>query len=72
MSRFDIVSNHFWSNPYRFASFMNTNLFNGKELVQPENLVSVDRKYDSCVRDVLMLWKTKEQRIYLAVENQLV
>lgn len=72
MSRFDSISNHFWYDPDRFASFMNTNLFHGKEIIHPKDLEQVDHRYDSYVRDVIFLWKTKEYRIYLAIENQLV
>ena len=68
---FDQVSNDFWSNKQRFASFMNTNLFNGKEIIQTKDLVCVDRRYDQYVRDVIMKYKKGKEEMYLAIENQL-
>lgn len=72
MNRFDTVSNRFWYDPARFASFMNANLYAGKDIIQPCDLVSVDRRYDHCTRDVIMKWTTDKQEMYLAIENQLV
>ena len=72
MNRFDTVSNRFWYDPARFASFMNANLYAGKDIIQPDDLVSVDRRYDHCTRDVIMKWTTDKQEMYLAIENQLV
>lgn len=54
MNRFDTVSNRFWYDPARFASFMNANLYAGKDIIQPCDLVSVDRRYDHYTRDVIM------------------
>ena len=72
MNRFDTVSNRFWYDPVRFASFMNANLYAGKDIIQPGDLVPVDRRYDHCTRDVIMKWTTDKQEMYLAIENQLV
>ena len=72
MNRFDTVSNRFWYDPVRFASFMNANLYAGKDIIQPCDLVTVDRRYDHCTRDVIMKWTTDKQEMYLAIENQLV
>ena len=72
MNRFDTVSNHFWYDPARFASFMNANLYAGKDIIQPDDLVPVDRRYDHYTRDVIMKWTTDKQEMYLAIENQLV
>ena len=72
MNRFDTVSNRFWYDPARFASFMNANLYAGKDIIQPDDLVPVDRRYDHCTRDVIMKWTTDKQEMYLAIENQLV
>ena len=72
MNRFDTVSNRFWYDPARFASFMNANLYAGKDIIQPDDLVSVDRRYDHCTRDVIMKRTTDKQEMYLAIENQLV
>ena len=72
MNRFDTVSNRFWYDPVRFASFMNANLYAGKDIIQPGDLVTVDRRYDHCTRDVIMKWTTDKQEMYLAIENQLV
>ena len=72
MNRFDTVSNRFWYDPARFASFMNANLYAGKDIIQPGDLVPVDRRYDHCTRDVIMKWTTDKQEMYLAIENQLV
>ena len=72
MNRFDTVSNRFWYDPVRFASFMNANLYAGKDIIQPDDLVSVDRRYDHYTRDVIMEWTTDKQEMYLTIENQLV
>ena len=72
MNRFDTVSNRFWYDPVRFASFMNDNLYAGKDIIQPDDLVPVDRRYDHYTRDVIMKWTTDKQEMYLAIENQLV
>ena len=72
MNRFDTVSNRFWYDPVRFASFMNANLYAGKDIIQPDDLVSVDCRYDRCTRDVIMKWTTDKQEMYLDIENQLV
>lgn len=72
MNRFDTVSNRFWYDPARFASFMNANLYAGKDIIQPDDLVSVNRRYDHYTRDVIMEWTTDKQEMYLAIENQLV
>ena len=72
MNRFDTVSNHFWYDPARFASFMNANLYAGKDIIPPCDLVPVDRRYDHCTRDVIMKRTTDKQEMYLAIENQLV
>ena len=72
MNRFDTVSNRFWYDPARFASFMNANLYAGKDIIQPCDLVPVDRRYDHYTRDVIMKWTTDKQEMYLAIENQLV
>ena len=72
MSRFDTVSNRFWYDPARFASFMNANLYAGKDIIPPCDLVPVDRRYDHYTRDVIMKWTTDKQEMYLAIENQLV
>ena len=71
MNRFDTVSNRFWYDPARFASFMNANLYAGKDIIQPCDLVSVDRRYDHYTRDVIMEQTTDKQEMYLAIENQL-
>ena len=72
MNRFDTISNRFWYDPARFASFMNANLYAGKDIIQPDDLVLVDRRYDHYTRDVIMKWTTDKQEMYLAIENQLV
>lgn len=72
MNRFDTVSNRFWYDPVRFASLMNANLYAGKDIIQPDDLVPVDRRYDHYTRDAIMKWTTDKQEMYLAIENQLV
>lgn len=72
MNRFDTVSNRFWYDPARFASFMNANPYAGKDIIQSDDLVPVDRRYDHYTRDVIMKWTTDKQEMYLAIENQLV
>ena len=61
MNRFDTVSNRFWYDPVRFASFMNANLYAGKDIIQPCDLVPVDRRYDHYTRDVIMKWTTDRE-----------
>ena len=72
MNRFDTVSNRFWYDPVRFASLMNANLYAGKDIIPPCDLVPVDRRYDHYTRDAIMKWTTDKQEMYLAIENQLV
>lgn len=72
MNRFDTVSNRFWYDPVCFASFMNANPYAGKDIIQSDDLVPVDRRYDHYTRDVIMKWTTDKQEMYLAIENQLV
>ncbi|WP_462246563.1 hypothetical protein [Faecalitalea cylindroides] len=63
MNRFDTVSNRFWYDPVCFASFMNANPYAGKDIIQPDDLVPVDRRYDHYTRDVIMEWTTDKQEM---------
>ena len=69
MNRFDTVSNRFWHDPVRFASFMNANLYAGKDIIQPCDLVPVDRRYDRCTRDVIMEWLQTNRKCILPLKT---
>ena len=69
---FDQEINAFFKDAYHFASLINTCLYQGQEIVKPENLMLVDPKIQAYTRDVLMLWNGRYGSYYLGIENQLI
>ena len=70
-------------NPKRFADLFNATVFNGKQVIQPEELEPVDGEEDTLLtdkngknqevhryRDIVMKWKKDAVLILLACENQ--
>ena len=70
-------------NPKRFADLFNATVFNGKQVIQPEELEPVDGEEDILLtdkngkkqevhryRDIVMKWKKDAVLILLACENQ--
>ena len=69
---FDQEINTFFKDVHHFASLINTCLYQGQEIVKPENLMLVDPKIQAYTRDVLMLWNGRYGSYYLGIENQLI
>ena len=69
---FDQEINAFFKDAHHFACLINTCLYQGQEIVKPENLMLVDPKIQAYTRDVLMLWNGRYGSYYLGIENQLI
>ena len=69
---FDQEINAFFKDAHHFACLINTCLYQGQEIVRPENLMLVDPKIQAYTRDVLMLWNGRYGSYYLGIENQLI
>ena len=69
---FDQEINTFFKDAHHFACLINTCLYQGQEIVKPENLMLVDPKIQAYTRDVLMLWNGRYGSYYLGIENQLI
>ena len=69
---FDQEINAFFKDVHHFASLINTCLYQGQEIVKPENLMLVDPKIQAYTRDVPMLWNGRYGSYYLGIENQLI
>ena len=69
---FDQEINAFFKDAHHFASLINTCLYQGQEIVKPQDLVLVDPKIQAYTRDVLMLWNGRYGSYYLGIENQLI
>ena len=69
---FDQEINAFFKDAHHFASLINTCLYQGQDIVKPENLMLVDPKIQAYTRDVLMLWNGRYGSYYLGIENQLI
>ena len=69
---FDQEINAFFKDVHHFACLINTCLYQGQEIVKPENLMLVDPKIQAYTRDVLMLWNGRYGSYYLGIENQLI
>ena len=69
---FDQEINAFFKDAHHFASLINACLYQGQEIVKPENLMLVDPKIQAYTRDVLMLWNGRYGSYYLGIENQLI
>lgn len=84
MSHFmqDAVSRSFWSDPARFADLFNAILFEGEEVINPDDLVELDPRESllirnqgqtvalNRVRDVVMKTNGKMDFVILGIENQ--
>ena len=69
---FDQEINAFFKDAHHFASLINTCLYQGQEIVKPQDLMLVDPKIQAYTRDVLMLWNGRYGSYYLGIENQLI
>ena len=69
---FDQEINAFFKDVHHFASLINTCLYQGQEIVKPQDLMRVDLKIQAYTRDVLMLWNGRYGSYYLGIENQLI
>ena len=69
---FDQEINTFFKDAHHFASLINTCLYQGQEIVKPQDLMLVDPKIQAYTRDVLMLWNGRYGSYYLGIENQLI
>ena len=69
---FDQEINTFFKDAHHFASLINTCLYQGQDVVKPQDLMLADPKIQACTRDVLMLWNGRYGSYYLGIENQLI
>ena len=69
---FDQEINAFFKDAHHFACLINTCLYQGQEIVKPQDLMLVDTKIQAYTRDVLMLWNGRYGSYYLGIENQLI
>ena len=69
---FDQEINAFFKDRDHFSCLLNTCLYQGQDIIKPEELTVVDPKIQAYTRDVLMLWNGRYGSYYLGVENQLV
>ena len=69
---FDQEINAFFKDAHHFACLINTCLYQGQEIVKPQDLMLVDPKIQAYTRDVLMLWNGRYGSYYLGIENQLI
>lgn len=80
MGKKNIVWNDYISQNERFADFFNGVLFQGKQIVLPENLTELNTKlwrkqqgrnsYHEYIRDVVKLWEYKEKKYILGLEPE--
>lgn len=68
---FDQEINAFFKDRYHFSCLLNTFLYQGQDIIKPEELTVVDPKIQAYTRDVLMLWNGRYGYYYLGIENQL-
>ena len=61
---FDQEINTFFKDAHHFASLINTCLYQGQEIVKPQDLMLVDPKIQAYTRDVLMLWNGRYGSYY--------
>ena len=69
---FDQEVNAFFKDAHHFACLINTCLYQGQDIVKPQDLMLVDPKIQAYTRDVLMLWNGRYGSYYLGIENQLI
>ena len=66
---FDQEINTFFKDAHHFSCLINTCLYQGQDVVKPQDLMLVDPKIQAYTRDVLMLWNG---RYGSGIENQLI
>ena len=69
---FDQEINTFFKDRFHFSCLINTCLYQGQDIIRPEELTVVDSRIQSYTRDVLMLWNGRYGSYYLGIENQLL
>ena len=69
---FDQEINTFFKDAHHFSCLINTCLYQGQDVVKPQDLMLVDPKIQAYTRDVLMLWNGRYGSYYLGIENQLI
>ena len=69
---FDQEINAFFKDRHHFSCLLNTFLYQGQDIIKPEELTVVDPKIQAYTRDVLMLWNGRYGYYYLGIENQLL
>ena len=69
---FDQEINAFFKDAHHFSCLINTCLYQGQDVVKPQDLMRVDPKIQAYTRDVLMLWNGRYGSYYLGIENQLI
>lgn len=57
---FDQEINAFFKDAHHFACLINTCLYQGQEIVKPQDLMLVDPKIQAYTRDVLMWYYVKK------------
>lgn len=80
MGKKNIVWNDYISQEDRFADFFNGVVFQGDQVVLPEDLVPLDTKlwrrqpdknsYNEYIRDTVKLWKYKDKKYILSLEPE--
>lgn len=80
MGKKNIVWNDYISQRERFADFFNGMVFQGRQLVLPENLIELDSKlwrrhqtrksYHEYIRDTVKLWNYEGKRYILSLEPE--
>ena len=69
---FDQEINTFFKDRFHFSCLINTCLYQGQDIIRPEELTVVDSRIQAYTRDVLMLWNGRYGSYYLGIENQLI
>ena len=69
---FDQEINTFFKDRFHFSCLINTCLYQGQDIISPEELTVVDSRIQAYTRDVLMLWNGRYGSYYLGIENQLI
>lgn len=67
---FDQEINDFFHDPLHVSSLFNTCLYQGKDIIKPEELTVTNPKIKAYTRDVLMIWDGIYGIYYLGIENQ--
>ncbi len=80
MGKNNVIVNHYFADKERFADLFNVEIFGGKQVVSPEDLVDMDTKalrisstenmYEEFVRDQLKQWKYGARLLVLGLEPE--